>query len=168
MTKICLIPAIPQIEEAAQYLDEAVTAHLAGEPVQAAELIYCADMPEIGRWTESLWGKDKPYVIDRAVTIVRQIRPDERAKQRMPNGADKRSLHLRDGYHCRFCGIPVIRKMVQHRFRVLYPAAARLGAVQPGSANEAPGHGCPLRPPCPSQPRRRQQLLEYGRHLRTV
>jgi 5-methylcytosine-specific restriction endonuclease McrA len=41
---------------------------------------------------------------------------------RMPGADTRRQLHLRDGYHCRFCGAPVIRKEVRQRFRALFPA----------------------------------------------
>jgi hypothetical protein len=40
---------------------------------------------------------------------------------RMPSADLKRRLHQRDGYHCRFCGIPVIRKEVRQRFVLSYP-----------------------------------------------
>lgn len=39
----------------------------------------------------------------------------------MPNIDDQRQLHQRDGYHCRFCAIPVIRKEIRQRFCKLYP-----------------------------------------------
>jgi hypothetical protein len=39
----------------------------------------------------------------------------------MPNREVQLRLHERDGYHCRFCGIPVIRKDIRQRFRKLYP-----------------------------------------------
>jgi 5-methylcytosine-specific restriction endonuclease McrA len=41
----------------------------------------------------------------------------------MPISSEKRRLHERDGYHCRFCGIPVIRAEVRNRLRKFYPNA---------------------------------------------
>ncbi|MCG8043042.1 MAG: HNH endonuclease [Candidatus Thiodiazotropha endolucinida] len=41
----------------------------------------------------------------------------------MPNDAEKKQLHERDGYHCRFCGVPVIRKEVRSAIKKLYPNA---------------------------------------------
>ena len=38
----------------------------------------------------------------------------------MPSSAEKRALIERDGYHCRFCGIPVIRAEVRARIRAAY------------------------------------------------
>ena len=40
---------------------------------------------------------------------------------RMPTSEDRRILHQRDGYHCRFCGIPLIRREIRQRFCKLYP-----------------------------------------------
>ena len=73
-------------------------------------------------WVESLWGKASPYVHHRIVQGAPPILPRaQRPPFRMPTGSEKRLLHERDGYRCRFCGIPVIRKEVRDRFRELYP-----------------------------------------------
>jgi hypothetical protein len=41
----------------------------------------------------------------------------------MPTAAEKALLHQRDGYHCRFSGIPVIRAEVRKRMKAVYPQA---------------------------------------------
>lgn len=119
---------IPEIGEAARYLDEAVTAHLAGQSALADELIRAADMPAIREWTESLQGKKSPYVKKRDVPdeLPKQSNV-ERGKTRMPGAAGMRELLQRDGYHCRFCGIPVIREEVRTRIRKMYPSALPWG-----------------------------------------
>ena len=43
----CLRDPIPEIGEAASYLNEAVTAHLEGDSQRASELIRRADIPAI-------------------------------------------------------------------------------------------------------------------------
>ena len=58
---------IPQIAEAARYLDEAVSAHLDGRSKVAEELIRRTNTNEIRAWTESLWGKNSPHVKYRRV-----------------------------------------------------------------------------------------------------
>ncbi|MGB8354796.1 MAG: hypothetical protein WCD79_12955 [Chthoniobacteraceae bacterium] len=58
----CLREPIPEILDAARYLDAAVSAHLAGRSDLAGALICLADMPAIREWTESLWGTGSPYV----------------------------------------------------------------------------------------------------------
>jgi len=59
-TRTCLRDPIPEIADAARYLDEAVTAHLNGRTDDARSLIRRADMPELREWTESLWGGNSP------------------------------------------------------------------------------------------------------------
>jgi len=120
----CLRDPIPEIYEAAFYLDEAVIAHLAGRSDLANELIRRADMPVIREWTESLWGSNSPYVKKSCVLDAPPSLPiEQREKERMPTAAENHELHQRDGYHCRFCGIPVIRKETRIRIMEVYPDA---------------------------------------------
>jgi 5-methylcytosine-specific restriction endonuclease McrA len=122
----CLRDPIPEIADAAQHLDDAVSAHLAGRFALAKELIRAADMNEIRQWTESVWGKNSPYVKVRASTMPR-IHSTGVARRRHPDAANRALLHQRDGYHCRFCGIPVIRAEVRKRMNARYPGAALWG-----------------------------------------
>ena len=127
--RTCLRDPIPEIEEAAHHLDAAVSAHLAGQSQLAGELIRLADMPAIRGWTESLWGGNSPYVVLRAVSDAPISQPnDKRVKERMPTEAGMLKLHQRDGYHCRFCGIPVIRAETRKRIRKVYPDALPWGS----------------------------------------
>ena len=124
INRLCLRAPIPEIAGAADYLDKAVSAHLSGQPELARDYINRANMPAIREWTESLWGKNSPYVQYRRVQnapIV--LHRSQRTLLRMPTLAEKQILHSRDGYHCRFCGVPIIRKEVRDRLRKLYPSA---------------------------------------------
>lgn len=128
--RTCLRDPIPELLEAALNLDEAVTAHLAGNRDRAEELIRRADMPEVREWTESLWGGNSPYVKVRSIPDAPPALPkDQRIKVRMPNTAEKKLLHERDGFHCRFCGIPLIRMEVRKRIKEAYPEALSWGAT---------------------------------------
>lgn len=122
----CLREPIPQIVEAAQYLDAAVSAHIAGDKDRAADLIRQAEIPEIRDWTESLWGKDSPYTKVRVIseTPISEIPAD---RPRMPSTGEKAQLRMRDGYHCRFCGIPLIRAEVRQKIRKVYSDALPWG-----------------------------------------
>jgi 5-methylcytosine-specific restriction endonuclease McrA len=40
----------------------------------------------------------------------------------MPTADQRKKLIERYGYHCAFCGIPLVRKEVRERFRHRYPA----------------------------------------------
>jgi 5-methylcytosine-specific restriction endonuclease McrA len=123
-----LLNPIPEIFEAARLLDEAVTAHVAGDRAKADQLIRAADLPEITAWTESLWGPGGPWTRPLPVANPLPSLPRElRIQQRMPGVKTLAGLLERDGYHCRFCGIPVIRAEVRKRMRAAYPDALRWG-----------------------------------------
>jgi 5-methylcytosine-specific restriction endonuclease McrA len=126
----CLRDPIPEIGEAPDYLNEAVTTHLEGDSQTASDLIRRADIPAIREWTESLWGANSPYVNVQAVTgAPGRLPKEERIKVRMPTTAEKRILHERDGFHCRFCGIPVIRMEIRNRIKAAYPDALSWGST---------------------------------------
>ena len=117
----CLREPIPDIYQAAQLLEKAVTSHLAGDFASTTLLIAQTNMRAIREWTESLWGKNSPYLHKRKIPAGPPHLPkDQRVAVRMPD-ADKRArLLARDGYHCRFCGIPLIPKEVRQAFHKLY------------------------------------------------
>lgn len=124
----CLREPIPEIFAAARCLNEAVSAHLEGESGVADRLIRMADIPAIREWTESLWGPKSPYRKYRASADAPASVPRQnRLSSRMPNTAEKRTLLDRDGYHCRFCGIPLIRATVRQRITKAYPDALPWG-----------------------------------------
>jgi len=60
--RIYLRKPIPEIFDAARYLDAAISAHFQGRSDLAEELIRLADIPAIREWTDSLWGKNSPHV----------------------------------------------------------------------------------------------------------
>jgi len=127
--RTCLREPIPEIFDAARYLDEAVSAHFAGHTAMADKLIRMADMPIITEWTESLWGKGGPWS-QPALPVSNPkvfIPKDQRTKVRMPTKTDIASLLLRDGFHCRFCGIPLVRSETRNSLCAIYPEAARWG-----------------------------------------
>lgn len=126
--RICLRDPIPEIYRAASCLDAAVTAHLAGKRSVADELIRLADDPAITEWSESLWGSggpwSRPLLVDTRIPFVER---ELRIKFRMPAIGVKRALLGRDGFRCRFCGIPLVRAETRSAIRKLYPEAARWG-----------------------------------------
>jgi hypothetical protein len=125
----CFREPIPEILEAARLLDAAVTVHGCGRRDLADQLIRLADMSVLRDYTESLWGAKSPYVQFRHVDgAPAQSLRDRDAKERMPTLVEKEFLLRRDGFHCRSCGIPVIRKEIRDRIRKFYPAALRWGA----------------------------------------
>jgi len=126
--RLCLREPISEIADAARYLDEAVSAHHAGRTDLAESLIRLADMPVIWEWTESIWGANSLYVQYREINGAPPTLPeDQRDKKREPTNLDKQLLHQRDGYHCRFCGIPVIRDEIRNAIKKVYSDALPWG-----------------------------------------
>ena len=126
--KNCIRAPIPEIAEAAQYLSEAVDAHLKENHKLAETLIKKSDMPIIREWTESIWRARSPYITVRPVTDAPTILEKcDRIKVRMPSKLEKQSIRDRDGFHCRFCGVYVIRKEVRQALKSLYPEAVSWG-----------------------------------------
>lgn len=115
---------IQEIFDAARYLDAGVSAHLAGRTKIADQLFRFANDPKVWEWTDSIWGSNSQYV-----TVNKQtaLHSKPKAINRMPNVAMKRALHERDGYHCRFCEIPVIHPDIRKHLHLLYPDAIPWG-----------------------------------------
>lgn len=116
-------PAAARVAEG--LLREAELAHLAGDRARCEELLCKANLDELREWTESLWGKNSPYV--NIVSREKDLAISERVAARMPNAAEKAAIHERDGYHCRFCGLAVITSKVRKRICELYPLAVPWG-----------------------------------------
>lgn len=118
----CLREPIKEIFEAAVLLGEAMEASRAGNRALAIKCIESANMPMVRDWTESIWGKQTPYVRPANVENLPPLVISEgRVVARMPDISQQRILLDRDGYCCRYCGIPLIRKEVRERVRLLFP-----------------------------------------------
>ncbi len=124
----CFCPPISDIQEAARLLDAAVTAHLKGRRDLASELLQLANMRSIWEWTDSIWGKNSPFTQYHPVPNALPILPKEqRVKARMPSSAEQKQIHARDGFYCRFCEMPVIRKEIRAKMQAEYPDAISWG-----------------------------------------
>lgn len=127
----CMREPIEEIFLAAELLNRATDAHLAGDRIEAEALITRADIPAIRAWQESLWGSKAAnpdqWQFHRYRAIANappMLARDERLPQRMPSSADRAALIKRYGRNCCFCGIPVIRAEVRAAFTRNYPDAA--------------------------------------------
>jgi 5-methylcytosine-specific restriction endonuclease McrA len=120
---------IPELAQAARTLDEAVTAHLQGDTEAAAERIHSTNSQVLRDWIDSLWGKKSPHVLYRKVPDAPPHIPrPQRAETRMPSSLAKLALIERDGFHCRVCGIPLIRAEVRAKMARVYPKALPWGS----------------------------------------
>ncbi len=122
----CFREPCDELIVAAQSLDSAVSAHLAGQHRLAEELLRAADISAIREWTESIWGRNSPYV-GVPLKVTASHSPNTRVAERMPSATEKRAIHLRDGFICRFCGLPVIRSETRRRIAAAYPKAVPWG-----------------------------------------
>ena len=128
MPRICFRPPIPEIFDCVSLIRTAVDAHLLNNHAEAKALLVQANSPIVRDWLNSVWGKESPYVQLRAIPDGPPIlNKSARLETRMPNAAEKAALHRRDGFNCRFCGIPVIRREVRQFLHSLYPEALPWG-----------------------------------------
>ncbi len=102
----CLREPIPQLFDAARLLDLAVESHLSGNRERAARRIREADIPEVGQWLQSIWGKQDPKIIRfrKVPNAPAPISKAETPRARNPSAATKQAVKHRDGHLCRFCG----------------------------------------------------------------
>lgn len=117
-TRQFLRAPIPEIEMAAESLKLAAEAHVAGHRERAAALLEEANKSAVRQWTESIWGKGGEYAVSGAFKSMPAF--VKGVTERMPTLELQRELHRRDGFYCRFCGIPVVRKPVREYFRAQY------------------------------------------------
>lgn len=123
--RVCLSMPPAEIAVAARHLDAAVTAHLEGRAASADELIRAADIPAIYGWLKPIWANSEQHLAPGQLLAVRAA--GSRERDRMPSKAVKARVHQRDGFNCRFCGMPVVRKEIRDQMRAKYPMALRWG-----------------------------------------
>ena len=129
----CLVEPSPPCFRAAALLSSAVDAHLAGDRGNAARLIHAADIPEVRAFTETVWGsggKERHGYVN-APSAPPYLRRADRPVPRMPTLETQAAVIQRDGYHCRFCGLPVIRPAVRDLIRRAYPDVLGWGSTNP-------------------------------------
>jgi 5-methylcytosine-specific restriction endonuclease McrA len=123
--KACLRTPPPAIARAAERLQEAAEAHMRADPEVALAALLASNLPEIRTWTESAWGK-QPAGSRPSLTFER-LQSSELDPLRQANRQLQSQLHARDGYHCRYCGIPVVRAEVRKFLVRQYPEASLWG-----------------------------------------
>ncbi len=117
----CFREPIPEIMDVARFLDAAVSAHQQGRKELARELFALADNKMVREWVYSIIGAKSPYIHYHPDSSATPVPQEDRAKSRMPTKEEENFIWQRDGFHCRFCGIPVIRVNVRQRIVKAYP-----------------------------------------------
>ncbi|MDE0344396.1 MAG: HNH endonuclease [Boseongicola sp.] len=129
----CMLEPVSEIFEAAVLLGAAADFHAAGLVDDARKALRAADVPEILDWCEELWGGRGSLDAYRRSPVHRfRDVPGLPASEvlddpNIPVGIQREVLD-RDGYFCRFCGIPVIWQKAQKAMRDAYPDTVRWGA----------------------------------------
>lgn len=125
----CLRNPIPEIWAAANSLLAAADAHVANDHKLARDFIASADNPVVRAWTESIWGKASPEIhrFRRIENAPPYLPKEQRPLPRMPGLAVQRDVIKRDGFHCRFCGIPVVSTAARLKLCASYPDVAPWG-----------------------------------------
>ena len=123
----CFREPIRAIFRAAGLLDQAVDAHLDGDYGKAKQLIAKADKQEVRAWVESIWGAGncKVWRVRKVDGMPPTVCCSERDPRKKPSSGLKQKLIDRDGRHCRFCGIPLIRAEVREAMNKCYPNELR-------------------------------------------
>ncbi len=117
----CLREPIPEIFAAAAILEAAADSHLAKRWDVANALFAAADLPQVAEWTDSVWGKANPGKARFRSLANQPVKSSIKAEQTIPT-LIKWAVINRDGFNCRLCGIPVIRKEIRNFLKKLYPS----------------------------------------------
>jgi 5-methylcytosine-specific restriction endonuclease McrA len=125
----CLREPVADLFVAASLLSAAADAELNGDSALCADLLSQSDLTALDDWIESLWGKVRPDIhrFREVPGSPLHLAKSDRDGDRSPSAALKRAVIDRDGHHCRFCGIPVIRREIRNRWKKRQPVALRWG-----------------------------------------
>ena len=130
----CLKEPIPEIFEAWDAMSAAVDAHIAGDRNRAAQLfgeganggLKGANGLRIWHWLNPAWTldvDDKKHIMDAAPRGDTSWVPKECRDRKYIRTDVKRAVLDRDGYRCRYCGIPVVDAEIRKIAHSLYPAS---------------------------------------------
>lgn len=122
---------IAELFEAVALLDFGVGAHMCGDHSRAASSFIAANSAKVRDYIESMWGKralwpeQEHFLRKRAVEHLPAPTPQARGQK--VGSATKRAVVDRDGFLCRYCGIPTVPASVRMALNALYPDAVGWG-----------------------------------------
>lgn len=113
---------VPEVHAAIRALEAAVDAHLAGDPQLAAAKFRVANCPVTWHWLSEPWTRvSKNVIVKEPDGDTQQIPKSERDPDRNIAPAIRQSVLARDGYQCRYCGLPVVHADIRKIAHKLYP-----------------------------------------------
>lgn len=123
---------IPEIFAAWEALSTASDAHLSGDFGVAADYLSRANCPLVWSWLNPAWVEVDKHVIElRPLGDTLSLRKDERDPDRNIRIEVRREVLLRDGYRCRYCGIPVVSADIRRFLARQYPRSVPWDAYDP-------------------------------------
>lgn len=119
-SRLSIREPIPEIFEAYYLLSAAADAHLHGQFEAAASLFARANIPAVYDWAWAEWQKPRLNIrVPKPENDTRKVPKSEKDKDLRV--AQKRLILARDGFRCRYCGIPVIDSDIRKLMHKLYP-----------------------------------------------
>jgi 5-methylcytosine-specific restriction endonuclease McrA len=129
---------IPEILEAWGVLTEAVEAHLGGDSPRAEVYFKKADLRAVWEWLNPAWVRPDLNVVFRSPPgDTRQLLKGMRDPDRDIVPATRAAVLQRDGYRCRYCGIPVVHADIRKLAHHLYPDAVPWDQFDPAKQHSA-------------------------------
>ncbi|MGI3211831.1 HNH endonuclease [Roseovarius tibetensis] len=125
---------ITAIDDVCRRLSEAVDAHLEGRGDGADASFRAADCQKVWAWVNPSWSRPDLNVRVKApkgdtAPVAKSLRDPDRNIKAVIRG----EVLARDGYRCRYCGIPVVSAEIRKLAHRLYPEAVRWGGIDPST-----------------------------------
>lgn len=115
---------IPEIFTAYRNMAAAVDAHFSGDYPAARDLFAAANDPKVGHWLHDVWAKPRKHIVHKTPPgDTREIKEPDRDPDRAISSAIRKEVLKRDGYRCRYCGLPLIDAAIRRTAKALYPTA---------------------------------------------
>ena len=123
---------IDELFKSWEAMSAAADAHISGDVNAAARLFGEANDAALWDWLYPEWERCHLNVVEKKPPGDSvPISEDHRDPKRYLSDADKDRLIRRDGYRCRYCGIPVISRQIRAEAHRLYPSSVPWDAKDP-------------------------------------